>query len=161
MRRLFIIRKDLHLSAGKLAAMVGHCCEAYWTNLLKRDYQFHKEHHNLILEPSDENIVSFQIAVPKDIWSDYVNGIFTKTICEARNLNQLKKVDEYIASANAELPDNRKLVQKVDYGWINDKCLTELTPENEDGTTTIGVWFRPLPDDIAHMISKKYKLYRD
>ena len=35
MRRLFIIRKDLHLSAGKLAAMVGHCCEAYWTNFLK------------------------------------------------------------------------------------------------------------------------------
>ena len=35
MRRVFIIRKDLHLKPGKLAAMVGHCCEAYWTNLLK------------------------------------------------------------------------------------------------------------------------------
>ena len=31
----------------------------------------------------------------------------------------------------------------------------------EDGTTTIGIWFKPLPDDVAHMISKKYKLYRD
>ena len=27
MRRLFIIRKDLHLSAGKLGAMVAHCAE--------------------------------------------------------------------------------------------------------------------------------------
>ena len=35
MRRLFIIRKDLHLTAGKLAAMVSHCAEAYWLNLLK------------------------------------------------------------------------------------------------------------------------------
>ena len=35
MRRLFIIRKDLHLKPGKLAAMVGHCCEAYWTNAMK------------------------------------------------------------------------------------------------------------------------------
>ena len=34
-RRLFIIRKDLHLSAGKLAAMVGHCAEAYWTNMVR------------------------------------------------------------------------------------------------------------------------------
>jgi len=30
MRRLFIIRKDLHLSAGKLGAMVAHCAEEYW-----------------------------------------------------------------------------------------------------------------------------------
>ena len=40
MRRLFIIRKDLHLSAGKLAAMVGHCAEAYWTNLIKNKLNF-------------------------------------------------------------------------------------------------------------------------
>ena len=37
MRRLFIIRKDLHLSSGKLAAMVSHCAEAYWTRLIKNN----------------------------------------------------------------------------------------------------------------------------
>jgi hypothetical protein len=52
------------------------------------------------------------------------------------------------------------LIKDVDYGFINDCCLTELTPENEDGTTTIGIWFKPLPDDIAHKFSKKFKLYR-
>lgn len=36
MRRVFVIRKDLNLPAGKLAAMVGHCTEAYWTNLIKK-----------------------------------------------------------------------------------------------------------------------------
>ena len=35
----------------------------------------------------------------------------------------------------------------------------ELTPENEDGTTTVGIWFCPLPDEKAHAISKKYHLY--
>ena len=35
MRRIFIIRKDLHLKPGKLAAMIGHSAEAYFTNLLK------------------------------------------------------------------------------------------------------------------------------
>ena len=37
--------------------------------------------------------------------------------------------------------------------------LTELTPENEDGTTLVGIWFKPLEDEIAHKISKKYHLY--
>lgn len=47
----------------------------------------------------------------------------------------------------------------VDYDYINDNCLTDLTPENPDGTCTIGMWFAPLEDDIAHQISKKFKLY--
>lgn len=29
MRRLFIMRKDLHMSTGKLLAQVMHCAEAY------------------------------------------------------------------------------------------------------------------------------------
>ena len=53
------------------------------------------------------------------------------------------------------------LVEGTDFGEINDKCLTELTPENEDGTCTVGIWFKPLDDEIAHKISKKYQLYKD
>ena len=52
------------------------------------------------------------------------------------------------------------LVQDTDFDFINDKCLTELIPENEDGTCTVGIWFKPLDDEIAHKISKKYQLYR-
>ena len=53
------------------------------------------------------------------------------------------------------------LKEGSDYGYINDRCLTDLTPENEDGTCTIGMWFKPLPDEVAHKISKKFQLYRD
>lgn len=35
-RRLFVMRKDLKMSPGKLAAQVSHCAEAYWTHLLRR-----------------------------------------------------------------------------------------------------------------------------
>ena len=183
MRRVFIIRKDLHLKPGKLAAMVGHCCEAFWTNLLKsvtpKDNEFmtlpavdcyypnrpalyrHPKLYKLakeafeagkktfiVEEEHPRKTVSVTVEIPKDIWNDYVNSIFTKTICECRNKSQLEK-----AKAIAE---ELGLVEHKDYGYINDSCKTELTPENPDGTCTVGIWFKPLPDEIAHKISKKF-----
>ena len=43
-------------------------------------------------------------------------------------------------------------------------CLTELEPEEmgEGGTgrTLTRIGFRPLPDEVAHAISRKFQLYR-
>lgn len=191
MRRVMVIRKDLHLKPGKLAAMVGHCCEAYWTNLMKfyarlgqmKDNEFvtlpvetddnpdywmlyrapkvfeaakaaHERGEKTFQYPEENSrpTVTISIELPKDIWNGYVNDIFTKTICEAKNLNQLN-------SKALPVIEELGLVEGVDWGYINDKCLTDLTPENEDGTTTIGMWFRPLPDEQAQLVSKKFKLY--
>ena len=187
MRRVIIIRKDLHLKPGKLAAMVGHCCEAYWTNLMKHsaieDNEFEELYAELPWEPGKPAIyhsgklckeaeaafnrgektfchtkmfprptMTVKLEIPKDIWNSYVNDIFTKTICEAKNLNQLKgKIEPLVQELG--------LKEGVDWGYINDSCKTELTPENPDGTCTVGAWFKPLPDDEAHKISKKFKLY--
>lgn len=133
MRRLFIIRKDLNLSAGKLAAMVGHCAEAYWLNLVRTGQ-----------------------LIPQDVMDGYVNDIFTKTICEAKNLNQLMKA----ADAAKELG----LVEGIDFGFIDDCCKTELEPEFVDengvGRTRVGIWFKPLNDEVSHKISKRYQLYK-
>lgn len=191
MRRVFVVRKDLHLKPGKLAAMIAHCAEAYWTNLLKagsiKDNEFDKlraietsssgekrpmlYRHPAVYEAAKKafeageewflyklensrKTVSITVEIPKDIWNEYVNGIFTKTICEARNLDNMKK---------RALPviEEIGLKEGVDWGYINDSCLTELKPENPNGTCTIGMWFKPLPDEIAHKISKKFQLYRD
>ncbi len=138
-RRLFIMRKDLGMSPGKLAAQVGHCAEAYWTRLLRSN----------ALYEYGEYKVSLKIAA--DIFEQYINGAFVKTICEARNKNHLLKT-----KTKAE---ELGLVENEDYGLIYDNCRTELEPEEENGTTLIGIWFRPLPDDVAHEISKKYHLY--
>jgi peptidyl-tRNA hydrolase len=146
MRRLFIIRKDLHLSPGKLAAMVAHCSEAFWTRLIKNNIE-------VISGPEGNMYRLNSVFLDTDIVEKYICGIFTKTICEARNLNQLKKAEN--------IANELGLIKGVDYDYINDKCLTELTPENEDGTCTVGIWFKPLNDDVAHKISKKFPLYRD
>lgn len=159
MRRVFIIRKDLHLSAGKLAAMVGHCAEAYWMKMIELAYPIELREYGAtgVLMPYENSVnpthYCSTVYIPQNIYEEYVNGIFTKTICEARNKSHLLKA-KIIA-------EEIGLVEETDFGFINDCCLTELTPENEDGTCTVGIWFKPLDDEIAHKISKKYQLYHE
>lgn len=91
--------------------------------------------------------------IPADIFEDYVNGRFVKTVCEAKNRAHLMKVVDKALDMGLKLD--------ADFGIINDACFTELTPENSDGTCTVGVWFAPLEDEKAHELSKKYQLYRE
>ena len=146
MRRLFIIRKDLNLSKGKMSAMIAHQAEAYWTNAIRNARKKHE-----YFEDGHRYVVTLKI--DGDVMDNYVNGLFIKTLCEAKNLGQLKKVRKYAEELH--------LKEGVDFGFINDACLIELTPENEDGTCTVGVWFAPLPDEVSHAISKHYQLYKD
>ena len=145
MRRLFIIRKDLHLSSGKLAAMIAHCAEGYWIRLIE----------NNISDVDGKPHVSFDL--DKDIYEGYLCGRITKTVCEAKNLNKLLQARDMALTLG--------LVENQDFGMINDACLTELTPEwideNGEGRCTVGIWFKPLEDEVAHSISKKYQLYKD
>lgn len=143
-RRVFIIRKDLSLSSGKLAAMCCHCAEAYWTRKLREVSRIYS---------NGCSKSKCEITVSSEIFDEYVNGSFVKTICQARNKNHLLKAKTIATELG--------LVEGTDFGEINDCCLTELTPENEDGTTLVGIWFKPLPDEVAHKISKKYHLYVD
>lgn len=143
-RRLFIMRKDLHMSPGKLAAQVAHCAEAYWTRKIRSNAHKHLDSRNGLYTYSD--------VFEKDEYEQYINGSFVKTICEARNKNQLLKAKDKAVELG--------LIEGEQFGLIYDNCLTELTPEEDNGTTLTGIWFCPLPDDVAHIISKKYQLYR-
>ena len=56
------------------------------------------------------------------------------------------------------------LKEGKDFFLIKDSCLTELSAEEVDengvGRTLTCIGFAPLPDEIAHKISKKYQLYK-
>lgn len=81
-RRLFIMRKDLKMSPGKLAAQVGHCAEAYWTQLLRSgDRGF--------IDGTDDDVITVRLNM--EVYDQYINGSFVKTICEAKNKNHLLK----------------------------------------------------------------------
>ncbi len=138
-RRLFIMRKDLKMSPGKLAAQVAHCAEAYWLDELRQTFDM--TNWGYICHP----------VIKREVFDEYICGPIVKTICEAKNKTHLLKAKT--------IAEGLGLVEGSDFGFIYDKCRTELSPEEPDGTTLTGIWFAPLPDEMAHAISKKYHLY--
>ena len=153
-RRLFIVRKDLNLSPGKLAVQLSHCSESYWLNLIRQNAEKCKtqEEYRRIRKKEPKYKYASNVFVSTEVFDEYITGDMVKTVCEANDLEHLKKA--------AKIAKDLFLREDVDFGFINDLCLTELTPENPDGTCTTAFWTAPLPDVTAHAISKKYQLYR-
>lgn len=147
MRQLIIARKDLNMSPGKLAAQCCHASLAFITR--------HVSISENELESKREN-VTLQFVTNYDVYDKWINDIFTKTICEAKNLNHLLKAKK--------IAEELGLVEGRDFYLIKDRCLTELTPEEVDdegiGRVTTCIGFKPLDDEIAHKISKKFQLYK-
>ena len=141
MRQIIIARKDLNMSSGKLAAQVAHASMAYFTQWIadKADLDGH-----------------IDAWFPEDILKEWVQGVFTKTVCEAKNQNQLLKAKT--------IAEELGLQEGKDFFLIYDACLTELTPEIVDengvGRTLTCIGFRPLDDETAWKISKKFQLYK-
>lgn len=152
MRQLIIARKDLQMSPGKLAAQCCHASLAFLTSKLREEGNAVRSFDNVT---GEEKYVSF-FAFPKDVFEEWINGQFTKTVCEARNRNHLMKA--------VNIAEELGMEEGKDYFLIRDKCLTELIPEEIDedgnGRTLTCIGFRPLPDDIAHQVSKKYQLFK-
>ena len=144
-RQLIIARKDLNMSPGKLAAQVAHASWAFMSNQIREEGQL-----------VDTDLYQVNLYINKEVYEQWFCGIFTKTICEAKNKNQLLKAKQIAEELN--------LVEGKDFFLIKDACNTELTPEEVDengvGRTLTCIGFRPMYDEIVWKISKKYQLYK-
>lgn len=154
-RQIIIARKDLSMCAGKLAAQVSHASMAFLTNMIKNNSLPFSDKNTLALLTETKLYKSY-LEFDKDLYEQWINGIFTKTVCEAKNKNHLLKA--------ITIAKDLGLKEGEDFFLIKDCCLTELEPEEIDkngiGRTLTCIGFKPLPDEIAHQISKKYQLYK-
>ena len=152
MRELIIARKDLNMSAGKLAAQVSHASMAFISHMILNSGTSKR----LSLDTGEVERYEIFMEMDPDVYEQWFSGIFTKTICEAKNRNQLMKA--------VTLAEELGLKENKDFFLIKDNCLTELEPEEVDengvGRTLTCIGFRPLPDDVAQTISKKYQLFK-
>ena len=144
MRQIIIARKDLNMHPGKLAAQVAHASLAFLSNKIRYKGQL------------DGAFVDVYLSIPKDVYDEWFCGVFTKTVCEAKNRNQLMKA--------ITIAEELGLQEGTDFFLIKDACLTDLEPEEVDengqGRTLTCIGFRPLDDETAWKISKKFQLYK-
>ena len=143
MRQIIIARKDLNMHPGKLAAQVAHASLAFLSNKIRYKGQL------------DGAFVDVYLSIPKDVYDEWFCGVFTKTVCEAKNRNQLMKA--------ITIAEELGLQEGTDFFLIKDACLTDLEPEeideNGQGRTLTCIGFRPLDDETAWKISRKFQLY--
>lgn len=141
MKQIIIARKDLHMSAGKLAAQVSHASEAFIYSAINQNARL-----------KENDYYEAYVLINKAIYEEWICGAFTKVVLEARNKNHLLKA--------IEMAKQHGLYEDEDFFPIYDNCCTELTPEEPNGTTLTCIGFSPLPDSIIDPIGKKYQLYR-
>lgn len=158
MRQLIIARNDLNMSPGKLAAQCCHASIAFITSQLRDRDNVTEFAFGRIDDPDEAVVAGYDVELyfDKEVYEDWICGIFTKTICEAKNKNQLLKA--------VTVAQGLGLEENEDYFLIKDACLTELEPEEFDekgvGRVLTCIGFRPLDDETAHKISKKFQLYK-
>lgn len=145
MRQIIIARKDLNMNPGKLAAQVAHASLAFISNTIRNCVECSSLSQNYLIS----------LKIPKDVYEQWFCGIFTKTVCEAKNCNQLMKA--------VTIAEELGLQEGTDFFLIKDACLTDLKPEeideNGQGRTLTCIGFRPLDDETAWKISRKFQLY--
>lgn len=194
-KQIIIARKDLNMSAGKLAAQVSHGSMAFMTKMIKNntikvcvnDYNVYDSSGNMIwyrhpdlydickiakergdlcfyAEPEDPSrpygkqiecepkyeYVS-KLRIDNGVYEHWIKDKFTKCVLQAKNKNQLLKAKK--------MAEELGMSEGIDFFLINDMCLTEIEPENEDGTTLTCIGFRPMDAEVIDKIGKKFHLY--
>lgn len=139
-KQIIVVRKDLDMSPGKLAAQVSHASMAHLTRALQKNAR-----------RIDSQKVRATIDVDYDIWEGWYKSIFTKIILSAKNKNDMEKLIRKAKDAGMQ--------EDKDFFCIRDNCLTELTPE-EDGRCLTCIGFRPMSDEEINPITKRYQLFK-
>lgn len=163
-KQIIIARKDLNMSPGKLAAQVSHASMVFLTapmrdkNNVDIIRKVHKKSWWDKSEPDDNDIVGYEFLYEfdKDLYEQWINGIFTKCVLEAKNKNQLLKAKT--------MAEELGMVEGKDFFLIKDCCNTELEPEEVDengvGRCLTCIGFAPMDSEIIDKIGKKYQLYK-
>ena len=146
-KQIIIARKDLNMSAGKLAAQVSHASMAFLTNAIRNEWS---KNTTYFKGNEYKTYYSVELIFDKDLFEQWIDGEFTKCVLKAKNKSQLLKAKT--------LAEEMGMTENEDFFCIYDNCHTELTPE-DNGRTLTCIGFKPMDSEVIDKIGKKYQLY--
>lgn len=150
-KQIIIARKDLNMSPGKLAAQVSHGSMAFLTQKI-RDHACASYIRNRKTKAHEVWGYAYEDFYDKDLFEQWINGIFTKVVLEAKTKDKLLKA--------RTMAEDLGLQEGEDFFLVYDACNTELEPEEENGSTLTCIGFKPMDADLIDQIGKKYQLYK-
>jgi peptidyl-tRNA hydrolase len=92
------------------------------------------------------------MTIDRDLYEQWMSGLFTKVILEAKNEAHMQKIVDKAKEAG--------MVEDRDFFCIRDACLTELTPD-ETGTRWTCIGFAPMEAEKIDAVTKRLQLYKD
>lgn len=140
-KQYIVLRKNVKtktgnpVSASKLAVMTSHASMSFLTRM--------------IMDNEKDNSVAFVLNSDLKEW---ICGIYTKVLLEAKNLNAMNKTVERAKEAG--------LIEGKDFFLIKDNCLTELVPDEGSDRCFIAIGFRPMDAEQIKPVVKKLQLYK-
>lgn len=146
-KQIIIVRKDLNMSSGKLAAQVSHASMAFLTNAIRNNWS---KWIDYVKGVEYKTYYSAELTFEQDLFEQWIDGEFTKCVLKAKNKSQLLKAKT--------LAEEMRMIENEDFFCIYDNCHTELTPE-ENGRTLTCIGFKPMDSEVIDQIGKKYQLY--
>lgn len=154
-KQIVIVRKDLSMSYGKMAAQVSHASMAFLTNMIRKK-SYPAEWTGIPTYRNDADIYSCELQFDVKLYEQWINDSFTKCILEAKNKDHLLKAKK--------IAEELGMVENEDFFLIKDNCYTELEPEEvgDDGVgrTLTCIGFKPMDSEIIDKVGKKYQLYK-
>lgn len=180
-KQVIIVRKDLQMSHGKLAAQVSHASMAFLANMIRKNTKETRktllfvndrngerikyddpEVQKLAKEATDNGVNVFTVpdgATVYEIQPFLIeNGIYTEWIEDAFTKVVLQAKNKNALLRAAKMADELGMKEGTDYFLIRDNCRTELNPEDEDGRTLTCIGFKPMDEKIIDKIGKRYHL---
>lgn len=146
-KQIIIVRKDLNMSAGKLAAQVSHASMAFLTNTIRNEWSKNTTYYKC---NEYNTYYSVELEFEQELFEQWIIGEFTKCVLKAKNKSQLLKAKT--------LAEEMGMTENEDFFCIYDNCRTELTPE-DNGRTLTCIGFKPMDSEVIDKIGKKYQLY--
>ena len=111
-KQIIIARKDLNMSAGKLAAQVSHASMAFLTNAIRKCIA--KDAYYYDRKNKKYYSAGIIIDIDKDLFEQWIDGEFTKCVLKAKNKSQLLKAKT--------LTEEMGMTENEDFFCIYDNC---------------------------------------